>query len=372
MHLPDFEQTLGQRAGLVENHGIDPRNGIQITAALKEHAGLRSNADTAEIAQRNTDNQRTRTRGHQKYQGPGQPFVERIGEASVQERPQSGQSDDQHGQSRHYGSINPGETADEQFGGSLARRSFFDHGENPRKGALPIRARHFDPDRLQRRDHTRQHLFSLTDRPRRTLSGQRRRIERGRLGQQNAVQRDTSPRKHLDRPARHDLRSGHSHRFPFHQNVRLFGPDIDERTNIPPRPLHGTLLQRLSDRIEQHHGNPLGILSDIESTDGSEAHQRIFRKEIPLPHTVPCLPEHRKPYRKISREVPAEPYCGRCEKFDTGILHDESCRKQHGRRNGPPIALRMMVMVRTCIASGAAATIRLTFHNAFILLWCQI
>ena len=56
----DLKHALGQRAGLIEDDGLDPRECLQIIRALDENAFLARPADAREEAQRDTYHERAR------------------------------------------------------------------------------------------------------------------------------------------------------------------------------------------------------------------------------------------------------------------------------------------------------------------------
>ena len=67
------ETAMGQCACLVEHHGIDLRQDIQIVGTLHQHALSRCTANTSEEGEGHTDNQGAGTADHQEHQGTIEP-----------------------------------------------------------------------------------------------------------------------------------------------------------------------------------------------------------------------------------------------------------------------------------------------------------
>ena len=65
----DGETAVGQRAGLVEHHGIYLAEQVDIVGTFYQDAFARRAADAPEERERHADHQRTRTADHQEHEG---------------------------------------------------------------------------------------------------------------------------------------------------------------------------------------------------------------------------------------------------------------------------------------------------------------
>ena len=119
MHRHHVEGAVGQRAGLVEHHGVHLGKRLKIVAALDQHAKLAGAADAAEERQRHADDERARAADHQEGEAAQNPVAPG---AHAQKRRDDGK---QQGKPRDGGGVVAGEAGDEVLCASLLLRGVF-------------------------------------------------------------------------------------------------------------------------------------------------------------------------------------------------------------------------------------------------------
>lgn len=85
----DLEHALCQRAGLIEDNGLDLRERFQIIRALDQHAFLACPADAGKEAQGDAHNERARAAGNEECKRPVNPLLPR-GAAPIARRATGG------------------------------------------------------------------------------------------------------------------------------------------------------------------------------------------------------------------------------------------------------------------------------------------
>ena len=80
-----FKFPFRQRTGLVENHRVNPGDGIQVVPSLEQDTLSGGCTDTSEIAQRDAHHQGTGAGDDQEHQSAIEPVVEHIREAGGKE-----------------------------------------------------------------------------------------------------------------------------------------------------------------------------------------------------------------------------------------------------------------------------------------------
>ena len=119
MHRHHIEGAVGQRAGLVEHHGVHLGKRLKIVAALDQHAKLAGAADAAEERQRHADDERARAADHQEGEAAQNPVAPG---AHAQKRRDDGK---QQGKPRDGRGVVAGEAGDEVLCASLLLRGVF-------------------------------------------------------------------------------------------------------------------------------------------------------------------------------------------------------------------------------------------------------
>ena len=112
--LPHRESALRQRAGFIKHHFCDLAQCFEVVAPLDQNALTGCRADTAEKAQGNRDNQRTRAGYDQKHKCTVNPLC------PCRTKAQRGYNSQQECQPRDNGRVVPGKFGNEVFSGCLA------------------------------------------------------------------------------------------------------------------------------------------------------------------------------------------------------------------------------------------------------------
>ena len=119
--------TSGERACLVEDHSVDFAYGIEIVASLEKNAFARGGSYAREIAQRDADDQGTRTAYDEEYQRTAEPLGEGVVEVGRHQTVTPWQDDGKQRQQHDDRRVDVGKAVNHCLSGSLARGRLFHH-----------------------------------------------------------------------------------------------------------------------------------------------------------------------------------------------------------------------------------------------------
>ena len=223
----DREGAACQCAGFVEYDRAGLVQKLEEAAALDEHALPRRAADRAEKRERHRDHERTRTRDDEEDERAPRPLRK---PAEKQRR-----DDRERHRADHDGrGVVPGEFRDEALRLRLALRRALDKLEDARGGGLLERTRDLYGQHTRQVHAAGQRLLPDGHVTRQRLAGQRRRIEGGRAGRDDAVQRHAFTGPDEDRLADRDLGGVDLDDLLAAQKIRAVGANVHERGDRPP------------------------------------------------------------------------------------------------------------------------------------------
>ena len=115
------------------------------------------------------------------------------------------------------------------------------------------------------------------------FSRERSGVERALACGHRSVERHALARIDADHAADGDRLGMYDFFAPIHEDARRVGADVHERRDGAACALDGTILQELTELIEQHDGGGLGVVAEREGAERGGAHEKVLAKEMPLP-----------------------------------------------------------------------------------------
>ena len=172
IHRRDLEAALGQRAGLIKDHGFAVCQRFNVIRTLDQDALGRCAADAPEEGQRHGDHQRAGA-GHDQE---SQRAVDPVTPIAVQhQRRHDGQ---QHGSAHNRRGVDSGKTGNEALGARLFIAGVFHQLQNARYRRFGEGLGDADADQAGNVDTAGDDLVALGRIARQGFAGQRRRVER--------------------------------------------------------------------------------------------------------------------------------------------------------------------------------------------------
>ena len=180
----DCKAALCKGAGLVKHERARSRQFLEIVRALYHDTILRSPADTAEIGERNRNNQSAGAGNYQKRQRTVNPAafadpVGEIGEAVHRSFYKTRNYRQRDSREHHDRSIHLREFRNEVLGLCLVLGGVLDQFQDTRNGGVGVGARYLDFEQAVRVDAAAYYLVALCDRTECALSGERRSVQLG-------------------------------------------------------------------------------------------------------------------------------------------------------------------------------------------------
>ena len=281
MDAADLKYALRERAGLVKHNGFDLRQRFQIIGTLDEHTSVACAADTGKEAQRNTDDQRTGAADDQEGERTVQP-VAPIGRQVKQEHAhQRGQNEQGKRTVTDGGGVDAGKAGDERLGTRLARAGVLDQIENLGHGRLTELAGRANLEHTAEVDAAADDLVPGCSLAGQALAGQGAGVQRGRTLDDHAVDWDFLTRLHDDDRADLNLVRVDLLERTVLLDVGVIRADIHELTDVAAALADRVALEPLTDLIEQHNADGLGVVaalgqSEHDCTHGGDRHQKVF------------------------------------------------------------------------------------------------
>ena len=156
--------------------------------------------------------------------------------------------------------------------------------------------------------HARQYFLAPLYVAWNTLARQCGSIKRSPLGLQRSVQRHTLARLHTYRLAHLNFLRTYGFGLPVSYHFGCFRLKTKQSVYVSFSFSHSPVLPKLADAIKQHHRYSFGKLADGEGTYRGYAHQQKLAEEIFMADAFYSLFHNRHSYRKISDDVPQQPY----------------------------------------------------------------
>jgi len=136
------------------------------------------------------------------------------------------------------------------------------------------------------------------------LAGQGGSVERGRFGQQFAVQGQFFAGAEADGLADADGFRTDGRGQAVAQDGGLIGTLVQQGADVGLRPPDGLGLEQFAHGIEQHHGHALRVFADGERAGRGDAHQQKLGEKRALSDAFQGLPQHGHPDRNVGEQIP--------------------------------------------------------------------
>ena len=297
VHVRDGKAAPGDGAGLVEHGDFGLGQGFQIARAFNQDAPAGRAADAAEKGEGHGDHQGAGAGNDQEGEGGGDPPVPVA--AEEERRHQGGQ----HGQAHHHGGINAGEAGNEPVGLGLGFSGVLHQLQNAGHGGILVGVGHAHPQHALNVHAAAEYRVPFLDGPGRAFTGERNGIQRGSALQHGSVQghffagADHDGFAHL-----HEARQNGFHpALPFH--VGGIGADVHEPGDGFPALIHGVVLEKFADLIQQHHRHRLGVFPNAERAHRSHGHQEHFVQRLPVQDAFQRFQSHRIAHHQPGQHV---------------------------------------------------------------------
>ena len=344
------ELAVGEGACLVEDHGVEPRQGVHVVAALDEYAATRRPAKSAEEGKRHADDQRTGTRHDEEDKGPVEPLGEDCHAAE-----EEGRNHSQHdGRDDHDGGIDTGKAGDKRLAARLLFIGALDKMDDTRHGAFAKGAGGTNPEHTREIDAARDYLVALADIARHALAGESHRVERSLAREDDAVERHALAGAYHDGLAHSHLIGRNGLHRPSALHMGGIGAHLYEMGNAVAAAALGVALKELAHLEEEHHKDRLGKLGvgaghepDGEGTDGGDCHQKVFIEHASMHYALGCLAQRRRAHEQIGNQIDQQQLPGgqrqrmlypRCDS------KQQRCRKDKSHLATRTIMMMVMMM----------------------------
>ena len=290
------EVALGERACLVKDDSVRAGERVEIGAALDEEPRTGCRAKPREEGERNGDDEGAGAGDDEEGQRTVDPRREGV---SHDERRQDGD-----GESGAYddGGIDARKARDERLRARLLIRRLLHEIQNARRSGLRIGGRDADGQHARDVDAAAEERISRTYGARQGLSREGGSIERALSCGHRPVEWHALTRIDADHAADGDRLGMYDFLAPVHEDVRRVGADVHERRDGAACALDSTILQELTELVEQHDGGGLGVVGEREGAERGGAHEKVLAKEMPLPQIYGGAPEHIGTDEDIRRE----------------------------------------------------------------------
>ena len=290
------EVALGERACLVKDDGVRAGERVEIGAALDEEPRTGCRAEPREEGERNGDDEGAGAGDDEEGQRAVDPRREDVSrdEGRQDSDAESGAYDD--------GGIDARKARDERLRPRLFIRRLLHEIQNARRSGLRIGSCDADGQRARDVDAAAEERISRMHGARQGLSRERSGVERALACGHRSVERHALPRIDADHAADGDRLGVYDFLVPVHEDARRVGADVHERRDGAACALDGTILQELTELIEQHDSGGLGVVAEREGAERGGAHEKVLTKEMPLPQIHGGAPENIGTDEDIRRE----------------------------------------------------------------------
>ena len=280
------EVALGERACLVKDNGVRAGERVEIGAALDEEPRTGCRAEPREEGERDGDDEGAGAGDDEEGQCTIDPRREDVSrdEGRQDSDAESGAYDD--------GGIDARKARDERLRPRLFIRRLLHEIQNARRSGLRIGSCDADGQRARDVDAAAEERISRMHGARQGLSRERSGVERALACGHRSVERYAFPRIDADHAADGDRLGMYDFLAPVHEDARRVGADVHERRDGAACALDGTILQELTELIEQHDGGGLGIVAEREGAERGGAHEKVLAKDMPPPQIYGGAPEH--------------------------------------------------------------------------------
>ena len=284
--LGDGERAPGQGARLVHDHHARLGQGLQIVAALYQHAHPGRAADAAEEAEGHGDDQGAGAGHHQEDQRPLHPH----GEGPKAQH--GGQDSQGQGGKNHRRGIVPGKAGDKVLRLGLFGGGVLHQVQDLGHGGLAIGLADFDPQHAGLVDAAADDLLAGGHLAGQRLAGEGRRVQGGGALLHGAVQGDPLAGLDDDGVAHGHLLRVHLDQLPLPLHVGIVGADVHQVRDGLAAAGDGHALEQLPHLVKQHDGHGLGILPAAKSAHGGHRHEEILVKHLAVADVPHGPPQH--------------------------------------------------------------------------------
>ena len=293
VHRDDREGAVGERAGLVEDDGVNVGKRLEVVGALDEHAQLGRAADAAKEAERHTDYQRARAADDEEGQAAQDPVGPSTGDQTAAEREHRCGAGD-------GGRVDACEARDEVLGARLLFAGVFHELQDAADGGLAKRFGGAHADKARHVDAAADDIVSGLGRTGDRLAG-----EGGGVELRLALDDDTVDGHALAGLDHDDSADGDVigkdllERAVGLLDVGVVGRDVHHGTDRFAALAHGVGLEQLADLVEQHDGGAFGHVRvgvgeehHGKCADGCDCHEKALIEGLAAADVVERLLQH--------------------------------------------------------------------------------
>ena len=306
----DVEAALCERAGLVEYDGVRLCQSLQVVAALDEDARAARTADPRKEGERNGNDESTGAGDDEEGECAVDPHGERI---TRDERRDEGK---EHCADDNGGRVPAGKARDERLGGRLLIRRLLHKREDALDGRFLVGGCDLHLEYAGLIDAAADDLVACAYCAGHGFTCERGGVEQPLALSDDPVERHALPRADDDGLADLDLVGEYLLLRTVAQDACRVGTDVHERGDGAAGALNGVALEPLSDLIEQHDGNALGVVAEGNRAEGGDCNEEVLVKDASLADV----------HRRAPENVPADESVGCEEEYDTdgNVFEDHS------------------------------------------------
>ena len=271
----------GERARLVEDHGVNAREGLEVVAPLDEDAQAAGTPDAAEVAHGHADHQRAGARDHQEGKCAEDPVSPG---AQAQQRRDHGEHG---GGAHHQRRVDAGKARDEALCAGLLFCRTFDQLEYAAHGGVLIGLCHAHGERRADVDAARDELAAGLDAAGRAFARERRAVDARAPLDDDAVKRHALARTHQHKLAHLDLVGVDLLHTAGDEAVGEAGGDIHHLLDGAAALAHGVVLEELPHLEEEHDRGAfchvrraLWEKDHEEGPEGGHHHEEVLVKRV--------------------------------------------------------------------------------------------
>ena len=274
----DVKLSLRERAGLVEDDGLDPGELLEIVAAFREHASTGKAAYAAIEAQRHRDDQRAGARDDEEDAGA----LDEVGPYGRIGGPEHERRDDGKQKRRTYddGRVDAGEATDECLGFCLLGSGVGHHIEYARNGGILEGPCHAYVQRVRPVDKAGEHFLAWFEKAWHRLARERRSVELTCALHDDSIERYALTGGDDDDIAHLDIFRIDALDDAGLLDVCIRRLDLDERRNRLARVIDRPVLEPLAHLVEQHDGYGFRRLANGKCRDGGHRHEELLVKQL--------------------------------------------------------------------------------------------
>ena len=185
-----------------------------------------------------------------------------------------------------------GEASDEVFCFGFFQAGIFHQLQNAVNGGLLKRLCHVNTQKSRKVHASADNVAARSHVAREAFSRESACVERGHAFQDGSVQRNPLSRPNHNAVSRFYLLRIHLDDLPITLHVGEIRANIHQGSNAAAALSDSVALKQLSNLIEKHDFDAFLILSQYQSADGGDRHQKVFIEKFAVQDPKDCFPQN--------------------------------------------------------------------------------